>query len=117
MTEEKLEIALRLKRSLEGRFADIQGFHLDAEHMGNAVLWNYGGFHGEIPLIGEVNGTVILEFPQIINCDSHTHLPSSLKVVTDIYERIEEYLERHGEKHERPCGHPLYYLKKGIPDS
>ena len=119
MTEEKLEIALRLKRSLEGRFADIQGFHLDAEHMGNAVLWNYGSYNGEIPIIGEDDGTVICEFPQVVNISSNGsfHSISGIRAVTDIFERFESYLKEHGEKHERPCGHPLYYLRKGIPDS
>jgi hypothetical protein len=79
-------------------------------------MWRYGGYNGTIPIIGELDGAVILEFPQGINSDSSFHSISGLRAVTDIFERFEGYLKEHGEEKETPCRHPIYYLRKGIPN-
>ena len=117
-TEERLEIAHCLKRSLEEQLGDIKGFHIDVEHRGDAVLWRYGKYNGTIPIIGRTDsGTVILEFPQCITSDRNGsyHSSSSMRTLLNIYDIIENYLSKHGEKQENPHRNPTYNFRRGIP--
>jgi len=61
----------------------------------------------------------MLEFPPGIDISSNGsfHSISGMKILIDIYNKIEDYLKEHGEKQERPCRHPVYYLREGIPNS
>jgi len=117
-TDEKIQLARRLKKSLEKQLDDIDGVYLDIQHRGDAVLWSYGYFHSQIPIIaGDSSEKILLEFPQYIEHEdsSYSTIPS-MKCAVDIWERIQKYLETNGEKQQHPCRNPTYYFRNGIPE-
>lgn len=111
-TEDKLKIARDLRASLEKRLGDIAGIHLNVQHRGQAVLWEYGHFTGRIGVAGQVDGTVILEFPQTIGSDGDIHSISGIKTVGEIWDRLQSYMTSFGD---RQGNGPVYYFRNGIP--
>lgn len=112
--EERLQTARKLRNLLEGQLSDIEYVRLDVQHRGESVFWNYGELHGKISIIGEVERTetIMLKLSPVIDCDGHTHLPSSLRIAADIHDRIKKYLEEHGERYE--VSNDIYCLKREI---
>jgi len=115
---ENMEIAEKLKSSLEKRLKDIRGARIDIDYRGEAIFWRYGACHGRMKIIGEAeNGTILLQLPEGFDTDSHPFQTiSSMKSLIKIYNRIEGYLLKHGEKEYPPFQDPVYHLRNGIPD-
>ena len=112
--EERLQTARKLRNLLEEQLSDIESVRLDVQHRGESVFWNYGGLQSKISIIGGVERTetVMLKLSPVIDCDSHTHLPSSLRIAADIHDRIKKYLEEHGERYE--MSNDIYCLRREI---
>lgn len=112
--EERLQTARNLRNLLEKQLSDTESVRLDVQHRGESVFWNYGGLHGKISIIEGVERTetVMLELSSVIGCDSHTHLPSSLRIAADIHDRIKKYLGEHGERY--GMSKDIYCLRREI---